>query len=126
MSTLVKVATCNLNQWALDFTGNLARVEESIREAKAAGCTFRTGPEYWATLRETYKLDSHPSKKLKRGPSGDDEVLDEDVAQRLLLAGHPAKPSREPLTTLMKSMPKPNRKTLRWMLKAALKQNANS
>lgn len=45
MSALVKVATCNLNQWALDFTGNLARVEASIREAKASGCTFRTGPE---------------------------------------------------------------------------------
>jgi NAD+ synthase (glutamine-hydrolysing) len=42
---LVKVATCNLNQWAMDFKGNLERVEESIREAKAQGCTFRTGPE---------------------------------------------------------------------------------
>jgi NAD+ synthase (glutamine-hydrolysing) len=45
MAKLVKVATCNLNQWALDFRGNLMRVEESIREAKAKGCTFRTGPE---------------------------------------------------------------------------------
>ena len=45
MSTIVKVATCNLNQWALDFAGNLARVQASIQEAKAAGCTFRTGPE---------------------------------------------------------------------------------
>ena len=34
MSTLVKVATCNLNQWALDFRGNLMRIKESIREAK--------------------------------------------------------------------------------------------
>jgi len=42
---LVKVATCNLNQWAMDFTGNLQRVKESIREAKAKGCTFRAGPE---------------------------------------------------------------------------------
>ena len=42
---LVKLATCNLNQWAMDFKGNLERIEESVREAKAAGCTFRTGPE---------------------------------------------------------------------------------
>jgi len=45
MSSLVKVACCNLNQWALDFKGNLTRVMESVREAKLAGCTFRTGPE---------------------------------------------------------------------------------
>eukprot|EP00929_Paragymnodinium_shiwhaense_P050149 TRINITY_DN25276_c0_g1_i1.p1 TRINITY_DN25276_c0_g1~~TRINITY_DN25276_c0_g1_i1.p1 ORF type:complete len:777 (+),score=137.91 TRINITY_DN25276_c0_g1_i1:84-2414(+) len=42
---LVKVATCNLNQWAMDFTGNLERIKASIQEAKAAGCRFRTGPE---------------------------------------------------------------------------------
>ena len=42
---LARVATCNLNQWAMDFRGNLERIKESIREAKAAGCTFRTGPE---------------------------------------------------------------------------------
>jgi NAD+ synthase (glutamine-hydrolysing) len=29
----------------MDFVGNLARIETSIREAKAQGCTFRTGPE---------------------------------------------------------------------------------
>jgi len=29
--TLVKLATCNLDQWALDFDGNLARIRESIR-----------------------------------------------------------------------------------------------
>jgi len=45
MASLVRLATCNLNQWALDFKGNLARIEASVREAKAAGCTFRTGPE---------------------------------------------------------------------------------
>ena len=42
---VAKLATCNLNQWAMDFKGNLQRIEESIREAKAAGCTFRCGPE---------------------------------------------------------------------------------
>eukprot|EP00392_Amoebophrya_sp_AT5.2_P017574 g17955.t1 len=45
MSQLVKLATCNLNQWALDFDGNLARVKESIRQAKRAQCRFRLGPE---------------------------------------------------------------------------------
>jgi NAD+ synthase (glutamine-hydrolysing) len=42
---VIKVATCNLNQWAMDFRGNLRRVRESIEEAKAKGCKFRTGPE---------------------------------------------------------------------------------
>lgn len=46
---LVKVATCNLNQWAMDFKGNLERIQASIREAKAKGCTFRTGPELEVT-----------------------------------------------------------------------------
>ena len=45
MARLVNVATCNLNCWAMDFNGNLERIEASIREAKAKGCTFRTGPE---------------------------------------------------------------------------------
>uniref|UniRef100_K3WJV2 Glutamine-dependent NAD(+) synthetase n=1 Tax=Globisporangium ultimum (strain ATCC 200006 / CBS 805.95 / DAOM BR144) TaxID=431595 RepID=K3WJV2_GLOUD len=45
MSTLVTVATCNLNQWALDFDGNLERIVASIREAKARGARYRVGPE---------------------------------------------------------------------------------
>ena len=35
----------SLNQWALDFEGNAARIIESIRQAKAAGATLRVGPE---------------------------------------------------------------------------------
>ena len=42
---LVRVATCNLNQWAMSFDSNLENIKRSIREAKAAGCTLRTGPE---------------------------------------------------------------------------------
>jgi NAD+ synthase (glutamine-hydrolysing) len=42
---LVTLATCSLNQWALDFDGNLERVLESIRQAKAAGARYRLGPE---------------------------------------------------------------------------------
>jgi NAD+ synthase (glutamine-hydrolysing) len=42
---LVTLATCNLDQWALDFDGNLERIRESIRLAKAAGARYRLGPE---------------------------------------------------------------------------------
>jgi len=45
MPRLVRLATCNLNQWAMDFRGNLDRIKESIREAKAQGCRYRLGPE---------------------------------------------------------------------------------
>lgn len=45
MCALVTVATCNLNQWALDFDGNLERIIESIRVAKARGARYRVGPE---------------------------------------------------------------------------------
>ena len=41
----VTLATCNLNQWALDFEGNLGRIAESIRLAKQAGARYRLGPE---------------------------------------------------------------------------------
>ncbi|KAL1999312.1 hypothetical protein VTN02DRAFT_4707 [Thermoascus thermophilus] len=45
MGHLVTLATCSLNQWALDFEGNAARIIESIRRAKEAGATLRVGPE---------------------------------------------------------------------------------
>lgn len=46
MSTqIVCVATCNLNQWALDFNGNLDRTLESIEIAKQKGALYRLGPE---------------------------------------------------------------------------------
>jgi hypothetical protein len=35
------LATCSLNQWAMDFEGNLKRILESIRQAKQAGATYR-------------------------------------------------------------------------------------
>lgn len=43
--SLVSLATCNLNQWALDFEGNRDRILESIMLAKQQGAQFRTGPE---------------------------------------------------------------------------------
>ena len=42
---LTTLATCNLNQWAMDFDGNLERIAESIRVAKARGAKYRLGPE---------------------------------------------------------------------------------
>ena len=44
-SLLATVATCSLDQWALDFAGNLRRTERSIALAKARGATLRVGPE---------------------------------------------------------------------------------
>ena len=42
---LVKLATCNLAQQALNFKENTRRIKESIVAAHAAGCTYRLGPE---------------------------------------------------------------------------------
>ena len=45
MGRLVKLATCSLNQWALDWEGNMERIKQSIRVAKQNGCTYRAGSE---------------------------------------------------------------------------------
>lgn len=45
MGRKVTVASATLNQWALDFEGNLDRILQSILDAKEMGATFRTGPE---------------------------------------------------------------------------------
>ncbi|XP_040322152.1 glutamine-dependent NAD(+) synthetase isoform X3 [Herpailurus yagouaroundi] len=45
MGRKVTVATCALNQWALDFEGNLQRILKSIEIAKCKGATYRLGPE---------------------------------------------------------------------------------
>ena len=39
------LATCSLNQWALDWEGNVDRIISSIREAKVRRATLRVGPE---------------------------------------------------------------------------------
>eukprot|EP00922_Rhytidocystis_sp_ex-Travisia-forbesii_P024432 GHVS01035856.1.p1 GENE.GHVS01035856.1~~GHVS01035856.1.p1 ORF type:complete len:880 (+),score=158.92 GHVS01035856.1:53-2692(+) len=44
-STLACVSACNLNQWAMDFDGNLSRTIASIRLAKKEGAKVRVGPE---------------------------------------------------------------------------------
>lgn len=45
MGKFVTLATCNLNQWALDFEGNRDRIIESIEIAKAQNAMLRVGPE---------------------------------------------------------------------------------
>eukprot|EP01137_Pigoraptor_chileana_P003266 Opistho-2@43201 len=45
MGRLTTLAVCTLNQWALDFDGNLRRILESIRIAKRLGAAYRLGPE---------------------------------------------------------------------------------
>ncbi|KAJ7252716.1 hypothetical protein B0H12DRAFT_608849 [Mycena haematopus] len=45
MGHLITLATCSLNQWALDFQGNLERILASIAIAKDRGATLRVGPE---------------------------------------------------------------------------------
>ena len=42
---LATLATCSLNQWALDVDGNLARTLASCAAARARGATYRVGPE---------------------------------------------------------------------------------
>nr|CAD1819917.1 unnamed protein product [Ananas comosus var. bracteatus] len=42
---LIKVATCNLNQWAMDFDTNVRNIKESISRAKEEGAAIRIGPE---------------------------------------------------------------------------------
>lgn len=45
MGRKVVLATCSLNQWAMDFQGNMDRIIDSIQQAKAAGAMYRSGPE---------------------------------------------------------------------------------
>ena len=44
-AALATVATCNLDQWAMDFEGNLDRIVASLRAARATGARYRVGPE---------------------------------------------------------------------------------
>eukprot|EP01084_Bolivina_argentea_P020212 37605_1 len=42
---LCKLSTCNLNQFALDFDGNLQRIKQSVLLAKKSGSRLRNGSE---------------------------------------------------------------------------------
>ncbi|KAJ3005622.1 UNVERIFIED_CONTAM: glutamine-dependent NAD(+) synthetase [Siphonaria sp. JEL0065] len=45
----ITLSVCSLNQWALDFKGNLERIKQSIIKAKEAGAAYRLGPELEVT-----------------------------------------------------------------------------
>ncbi|KAK7065400.1 Glutamine-dependent NAD(+) synthetase [Halocaridina rubra] len=45
MGRKVVLATCCLNQWAMDFRGNMDRILDSIQQAKSNGAAYRSGPE---------------------------------------------------------------------------------
>jgi len=63
MGHLATLATCSLNQWALDFQGNAERILESIRQAKAAGGKFDIPLSY-------SKLSPEFSGRQEQGISG--------------------------------------------------------
>ena len=50
------LATCNLNQWSLDFEGNTGRIIESIEIAKERGARYRLGSELEIT---GYSCEDH-------------------------------------------------------------------
>ncbi|XP_008553331.1 glutamine-dependent NAD(+) synthetase [Microplitis demolitor] len=56
MGRIVTVAVSTLNQWSMDFEGNLRRILESIEKAKLAGAKFRSGPELEIT---GYNCEDH-------------------------------------------------------------------
>ena len=56
MGHKVVVAVTTLNQWALDFDGNLERILASITLAKEQGARYRTGPELEIT---GYSCEDH-------------------------------------------------------------------
>jgi NAD+ synthase (glutamine-hydrolysing) len=42
---LVKISSCTLNQWAMDFEGNKNRIIQTLKLSKDQGCKIRIGPE---------------------------------------------------------------------------------
>ena len=55
------VASCSLNQWSLDWEGNLARIKASIQEAKALGARLRVGSELEVSDRYCLKCSFQAS-----------------------------------------------------------------
>eukprot|EP00127_Corallochytrium_limacisporum_P003787 Clim_evm1s153 gene=Clim_evmTU1s153 len=79
------VATCILNQWALDFEGNFERILKSIQEAKAKGARLRTGPELEVTgygcndhfyEQDTYRHAWESFARLLEHPDCTDIIID--------------------------------------------------
>ncbi|XP_061309088.1 glutamine-dependent NAD(+) synthetase isoform X2 [Pezoporus flaviventris] len=85
MGRAVTVAACALNQWALDFEGNLKRIVRSIGIAKSSGARYRLGPELeicgYGCLDHYYESDTllHSFQvlaKLLESPATQDIICD--------------------------------------------------
>ncbi|KAJ1964871.1 glutamine-dependent NAD(+) synthetase [Dispira parvispora] len=85
MPSLVTIATCSLNQWALDFQGNLDRILTSVKLAKERGAKLRTGPELEITgygcqdhfyESDTYHHAWEALVEILKAPECHDIVLD--------------------------------------------------
>lgn len=85
MGRIIKIATCNLNQWALDFDGNTNRILESIKISKKKNCQIRIGPELeicgYGCLDHFYENELYDNcweiyKKIITHPESQDILLD--------------------------------------------------
>lgn len=85
MGRKVTLATCSLNQWALDFSGNLDRILQSIEIAKAKGAKYRLGPELeicgYGCADHFYESDTllhcfEVLRKLMESPVTEDIICD--------------------------------------------------
>ncbi|KAK4698063.1 NAD+ synthase (glutamine-hydrolyzing), partial [Lecanoromycetidae sp. Uapishka_2] len=83
---LIKVATCVLNQWSLDFDGNTTRILESIRISYEQGARIRCGPELeicgYGCLDHYFENDVYEAsleclkKIIEESPDDMDMILD--------------------------------------------------
>jgi len=56
------LATCSLNQWAMDFEGNLKPIQGSIVMAKQAGATYRVRPVRHEEQQQQHRHHHHHHK----------------------------------------------------------------
>uniref|UniRef100_A0A673W8E6 Glutamine-dependent NAD(+) synthetase n=1 Tax=Salmo trutta TaxID=8032 RepID=A0A673W8E6_SALTR len=93
MGRKVILATCSLNQWALDFDGNLERILRSIEIAKSQGAKYRLGPELeicgYGCADHFYESDTllhcfQVLRKLLESPVTQDIICDVGMSVTLL------------------------------------------
>uniref|UniRef100_A0A8K9XFX1 Glutamine-dependent NAD(+) synthetase n=1 Tax=Oncorhynchus mykiss TaxID=8022 RepID=A0A8K9XFX1_ONCMY len=93
MGRKVILATCSLNQWALDFDGNLERILRSIAIAKSQGAKYRLGPELeicgYGCADHFYESDTllhcfQVLRKLLESPVTQDIICDVGMSVTLL------------------------------------------
>ncbi|KAB8349479.1 hypothetical protein FH972_023506 [Carpinus fangiana] len=81
--SLITLATCSLNQWALDFHGNRDRIIEAIKQAKEQGASLLVTPELCITgygcLDHFLELDNYDIAWEVLA-----DILDNDACQDIL------------------------------------------